>query len=222
MASHSAAQRGIFVTDFDGTLTAVDFFELVRERWPLDPDPWEACLAGRLPHIIAIAQVFAAARGPEANLLQLFDRLGIDPGAGAAFRALREGGWRVVVASAGCDWYIRRVLERLGAEADVHANPGRYDEQRGLLMEPPHGSPFFHPRFGLDKAAVLRHYAGQGLPVAFAGDGTPDLAPALLVPPERRFARAWLADTLAARGEGFQPFSRWPDIAGRLLATSAA
>jgi 2-hydroxy-3-keto-5-methylthiopentenyl-1-phosphate phosphatase len=222
MARTDPAWRGVLVTDFDGTLTSVDFFELVRERWPLVPDPWEACVAGRVPHIIAIAQVFAAARGPESGLLELIDRLGIDPAAGAAFRALRTAGWRVVVASAGCDWYIRKVLERLGVEADVHANPGRYDEHRGLLMEPPHGSPFQHPRFGLDKAAVLRHYAAGGLPMAFAGDGTPDLAPALLVPPERRFARAWLANTLAARGETFQPFARWPEIADRLLATTAA
>jgi len=218
MASHSPNGRGVLVTDFDGTLTAVDFFELVRQRWPLDPDPWEDCLAGRLPHIIAIAQVFAAARGPESGLLDLIDNLGIDPAAGAAFRDLQAAGWRVVVASAGCDWYIRKVLERLGVEAEVYANPGRYDEARGLLMEPPHGSPFQHPRFGLDKSAVLKHCAASGLPVAFAGDGTPDLAPALLVPPHLRFAKAWLAETLAARGEGFRPFTRWPEIAHALLA----
>lgn len=221
MAAPAAAWRGVLVTDFDGTLTSVDFFELVRARWPLKPDPWEACLAGKVPHIVAIAQVLAAARGPESGLVELFDRLGIDPGAGAAFRALRAAGWRVVVASAGCDWYIRKVLERLGAEAEIHANPGRYDEERGLLMQPARGSPFFHPRFGLDKAAVLKHCEADGLPVAFAGDGTPDLAPALLVPPERRFARAWLADTLAARGESFRPFARWPDIAENLLAGPA-
>lgn len=221
MAQLQSSERGVLVTDFDGTLTSVDFFELVRQRWPLDPDPWEACRAGQLPHIVAIAQVFAAARGPEAGLLELIDHLGIDPASGAAFRALQAAGWRVVVASAGCDWYIRKVLERLGVEAEVYANPGRYDEARGLLMEPPHGSPFQHPRFGLDKCAVLQHHAAAGLPVAFAGDGTPDLAPALLVPPHLRFARAWLADTLAARGEGFRPFTRWPDIAQQLLAANA-
>lgn len=219
MAGTDPAWRGVFVTDFDGTLTATDFFELVRKRWPLDPDPWEDCLAGKLPHIVAIAQVFAAARGPESGLIGLIDRLGIDPAAGDAFRALRAGGWRVVIASAGCDWYIRKVVARLGAEAEIYANPGRYDEARGLLMEPPNGSPFLHPRFGLDKSAVVRHFAAGGLPVAFAGDGTPDLAPALMVPPHLRFARAWLADTLASRGEGFRPFARWPDIATYLLET---
>jgi 2-hydroxy-3-keto-5-methylthiopentenyl-1-phosphate phosphatase len=43
--------------------------------------------------------------------------------------------------------------------------------------------------------------------VAFAGDGPPDLEPALRVRPDLRFARG-LAEALRVRGEAFQPFSQ--------------
>ena len=39
---------------------------------------------------------------------------------------------------------------------------------------------------------------------------------ALLVPPQLRFARGWLAGALSERGEGFQPFERWSQIADHL------
>ena len=52
--------------------------------------------------------------------------------------------------------------------------------------------------------------------VAFAGDGRPDLRPALLVPPQLRFARGWLAEALSERGEKFHPFEHWSEIADQL------
>jgi hypothetical protein len=44
---------------------------------------------------------------------------------------------------------------------------------------------------------------------------------ALLVAPERRFVRGWLADELESRGEPFVPFTRWSDIAGCLCGGDA-
>jgi 2-hydroxy-3-keto-5-methylthiopentenyl-1-phosphate phosphatase len=55
--------------------------------------------------------------------------------------------------------------------------------------------------------------------VAFAGDGRPDLAPALLAPPERRFARRTLARLLTERDEAFQSFDNWSDVVDKLLAS---
>ena len=44
----------------------------------------------------------------------------------------------------------------------------------------------------------------------------PDLDPALLVPPQRRFARGWLAEALSERGEGFRRFEQWSQIVDHL------
>ena len=101
--------------------------------------------------------------------------------------------------------------------ATVYSNPGRIENGRGLVLEKLHpSSPYHSPSVGVDKSAVVRHAIQLAEMVAFAGDGPPDLEPALLVRPELRFARGFLADALRGRGEAFQPFSRWSEIAREL------
>jgi 2-hydroxy-3-keto-5-methylthiopentenyl-1-phosphate phosphatase len=69
---------------------------------------------------------------------------------------------------------------------------------------------------GVNKLAIVRDALDRSEKVAFAGDGRPDLAPALLVPPGRRFAKSWLAKKLTELGEGFHPFERWSEVARKL------
>ena len=131
---------------------------------------------------------------------------------------MRQVGWQVIVSSAGCDWYIRRLLARAGVELEIHANPGRFVPGMGLQMEMPVGSPFLSPSLGVDKAEIVRRHLADRATVAFAGDGFPDEEAALLVPGHLRFARNDLADVLARKGEPFQPFGAWSQIARQLLA----
>jgi len=150
--------------------------------------------------------VMAAARG-----------MAVDPHLGAAIARLKAHGWDIVVASAGCDWYITRLLDAAGVSATLYANPGTYDPADGLRMRLPVESPVFSPDTGIDKVAVVRAALTAHACVAFAGDGRPDLPAAMLVPPERRFARGWLADALTTDGIPYHPFENWKQIADILL-----
>ena len=205
----------ILVSDFDSTMTRYDFYDLVRKRWPVPPedDPWKKYLAGTISHFDALAEIFRRIRGTEPELLQLADTMEIDADLALSLAHLREHGWEVAVASAGCSWYINHLLAKAGAEVTVHANPGTFDSAKGLCMTLPENSLFFSPSTGVDKLGIVRDALQRAERVAFAGDGPPDLDSALAVPPEYRFARGWLADDLAQRGEGFHPFDRWADIA---------
>lgn len=207
----------VLVSDFDGTMTRRDFFQLVVERLlpPGMPDDWGEYLAGRLTHFEALRSIFGSVTAGEPALLEAVGRMELDPDLADEVEALRGAGWRVVVASAGSDWYIRRLLAGAGVSLEVHANPGRIEGGR-LVMEPPTGSPFFSPETGVDKSAVVRAAMAEGGPVAFAGDGPPDLAPARLVPGRLRFARGFLAEELARLGEEFRPFERWSEVARAL------
>lgn len=206
------------VTDFDGTLTQRDFFELVRLRWPSAPgdDPWDDYVAGRLTHFEALARIFGRIRTTEGALREMATAMEIDPDAGKAVELLRAQGWEVVVASAGCDWYIRQLLT--GISLEIHANPGRFEAERGLVMEWPEQERFLSQETGVDKLAIVRDAILRSEQVAFAGDGRPDLEPALLVVPQLRFARGWLAEELQRRGEDFRPFQRWSEIAVELIS----
>src|SRR6516164_83593 len=161
----------ILVSDFDGTVTRYDFFERVRKRWPFPPqdDPWEKFVAGEITHFQALAEIFAGIRTTEADLQGLADSAGIDPSFARSVQALQHRGWEIVIASAGCDWYINFLLKKAGVSVSVHANPGVFDPQRGLQMSLPEPSPFFSATKGVNKAAIVQDALKRSDRVAFAG-----------------------------------------------------
>ncbi|MBF0521582.1 MAG: HAD-IB family phosphatase [Candidatus Omnitrophica bacterium] len=208
----------ILVSDFDGTITKYDFYDLVCQEFPeIAGGFWDQYEKGEITHFEALRGIFAGLRTEESRLLQIVDSMQIDPRLSASVTKLANNGWSVVVASAGCDWYIRRLLKESGVSISVHANPGDFSSTEGLKMRLPEDSPFFSPELGVNKVAVVRDALKKSACVAFAGDGRPDLAPALLVPPQRRFAKNWLAKKLQEIGEDFQAFDTWSDVAEKLL-----
>src|SRR3954453_18675198 len=168
----SSGHGGVLVSDFDGTMTRHDFYQLAVESLlpPDTPDYWAEYRSGAVTHFEALRRYFATIRAGEEEVLAVVDRMELAPEVPGAVARLREAGWEVVVTSAGCDWYIRRLLAAAGVEVEVHANPGRFVAGRGLLMELPVDSPFLCSALGIDKAKVVRRYVDGGWAVAFAGD----------------------------------------------------
>ncbi len=210
--------RSLFVSDFDGTMTREDFYQLsIKHLLPPDvPDYWVDYREGRMTHFQALQAYFAEIRADEKTVLEVVERMRLDPKIAPGARALERAGWDLVIASAGCAWYIQILLDEAGVRVPVYANPGRFEENRGLLMEPPPPGPFFSPTLGVDKAGVVRHGLEEGRRVAFAGDGFPDLEAARLVDDSLRFARADLARALADEGLPFRPFTCWSEVAQAL------
>jgi len=222
--SASSSPRRVLVSDFDGTMTRQDFYHLVRERWPVpaDDDPWDWYVAGRCTHFEALAAIFARIRTDETTLLKLLDDMELDPALPSAIQRLQAAGWEIVVASAGCEWYLKRLLQSAGVAIEVHANPGEFSPEAGLKLTLPENSRFFDRNTGIDKVGVVRDALGRTPEVAFAGDGRPDLPAALLVPGARRFARGWLAGELTNRGEAFHALTDWNALADTLLQSPSA
>jgi 2,3-diketo-5-methylthio-1-phosphopentane phosphatase len=230
----------VLITDFDGTMSRHDFYKLAIEFLVPDdtPDYWAQFRAGVITHFEALRSYFASIRKTEEQVLAVVQKMELDPDVRAAVDALRKAGWHVIIASAGCDWYIRRLLASAGVDVEVHSNPGRFEEGRGLLMQMPIGSPYFSMTHGIDKSAIVRRYvdasadedggnpatsghrsalSNRARRVAYAGDGIPDADPARLVPGDFRFARSDLADVLNREHLEFRPFEAWSEIADRLL-----
>jgi len=207
--------RGVLVTDFDGTITRNDFYQIVTETLlpPGGLAPFHDYKAGTITHFEALQRIFAALRVTEVEILAAVAKAEPEPELASWIEKLASIGWKVIVTSAGCQWYIDRILSESNVDLAVHANPGRFDTHHGLLMEMPHGSRFVSEQYGIDKAAVVREMMAQGLQVAYAGDGMSDVAASLAVPDAMRFARDDLARVLTRRGVSFRPFERWGEIA---------
>lgn len=213
--------KRILITDFDGTLCRHDFYQLVvAHLLPATvPNYWQDYLDAKLTHFEVLRHYFAEIRCSEAELASFLSRMELEPELPALLKRLREAGWEVVVASAGCGWYIQKLLEPLEDPPVVHTNPGRFVEGQGLLMSLPYGLQFFSPITGIDKIAITKAAIVQvGAPnVAYAGDGLTDVIPSLLVPESQRFARSDLAAALTSKKQPYRNFERWRDVAEGLL-----
>lgn len=212
------ASSKILITDFDGTLTRRDFYDLAVNRYLRDncPDYWTLYATGRATHFEAMRGYFSHLDCGMRQMEELLDELTAGEGIAAAVAELREDGWEVEVVSNGCAWYIERALERWGVRLRVHACPGEFEPGRGLRMDAPQDSPYFNPSYGLDKAALVRDAQTRYRVVAFAGNGPPDLGAALAAPAEVRFARTWLAQELTRLGQPYRAFDRWTEVATAL------
>ena len=202
-----------FVSDFDGTITDTDVYTLISERYmPKDhPDYFADYRVGRITHFEAMQAFYHYAPSARKALDRLLRDTRPDPLLADCVRRLEDNGWDLIIVSAGSSWYIERILERAGVFATIHSNPGQIEEGRGLVLRLPKESPFFSPQVGIDKAGVVRDAVNRYKKVAFAGDGPPDIEPALLVDPSLRFARRFLAQALERRGEAYQPYRIWSE-----------
>lgn len=219
-ASMTKVADKVLVTDFDGTVTRKDFYSCVVETClsPEDLEPWELYTSGKITHFEALRRIFERIRVPVSGLAQVVEAMEVDPQLSEAVDRLHNAGWDVIVVSNGSSWYVEKLLARAGVSVPVHSNPGTYSPETGLVLELPTDSPYFCEETGVRKGSVIKDMIQRGRKVAFAGDGRPDVEPAMLVPPEHRFAREWLAEFLSEQNEEFQPFDVWSDIANYLVA----
>ncbi len=210
----------ILITDFDGTITKRDFFYCVVEKLLKKEDlaPWDRYTRGEITHFEALRQIFLNIRVDESKIEAIFEYMEIDPGLAEAVKKLEKAGWKIIIVSNGCLWYVDIFLKRAGVNLEVYSNPGHYSRDTGLVMELPTASPFFSPETGISKLAVVEDALRNCGKVFFAGDGRPDISSALLIPAESRFAREWLAEHLESLKEGFHRFERWSEIANYLVS----
>ena len=218
---HKPAHR-ILVSDFDGTMTKFDFFDLARRDLPsaADHDFWQDYVDGKITHFEALAGIFASIRTDWPGIERVLADMELDPALPDAVARLRAAGWEIIVASAGCGWYIHRLLDRADVQLQVYANPGVFAPETGLVLTLPVDSPYYKRETGIDKSAIVRAALARDPETVFAGDGRPDLAPAQLVKTGCRFATGWLAHHLEKQGEPFHPFETWSQIADALLEES--
>lgn len=211
--------RGVLVSDFDGTLGRPEFYKLLRDRLlpPETPDYWSQYAAGELSHFDALKGYFEHAEGGEEALLGVVAEIELPADFPGLLDRLRRADWQVVVVSAGCSWYIDRLLDRAGVSLPVITNPGEVTGGR-LTMHRPVDSEFYTAETGVDKRAVVRTLQQHRAAVAYAGDGSPDVSASQEVPASLRFARRELAEIFEQRGIPFRRFDAWREVAEALAA----
>lgn len=178
-------KKTAFVSDFDGTITPEDFFWYVSKEYLSEQalKPWQLYLEDRETHLNALNRIFGQIRIPQKQFDAFIKQIPYDKAFPEVAALCAERKIPFFICSAGCDYYIDRIIGEDIKKFDIHlvTNHGVYSEQNGLEMLPqPKGSPYYNAEVGISKAAVVQRLKDEGYFVVFAGDGPPDAAPAAL------------------------------------------
>lgn len=198
--------RFLLQLDFDGTVAEGDVStgilrRFVGEAWPRRVETASAALR-QDPHSTALLEAmsggFARLGGDWQAYLQ-YAHANHPVRAGLRELVLTTGrlGLPCHVTSCGFEFYIRDYLRRAGVEQQVAIHAGaRRADGCGLEYTGPGG----HPQLSAFKESWTRHFASLGYRVIYAGDGSSDVAPALLA--DAVFARDSLLSSLPASYNG--------------------
>lgn len=178
-------KRIAIVSDFDGTITAEDFFDAVASRY-LDAqalEPWQRYIKGELSHFDALSQIFSKIRVPASEFDRFIKAIPYDAAFAPTAAFCKEQDIPFYICSAGCDYYINLIIGDIITKNEIGliTNHGVYNPKYGLTMIAPlRSSPYYNAQVGISKAAIIKKLKALGYEVVFAGDGPPDIAPAQL------------------------------------------
>lgn len=173
-------KKTAFITDFDGTITKVDFFQMVTEQLltPAAMRPWDDYVAGRITHIEALNRIFANIHITQTQMDAFISTIEVDRAFYKVLPLLKEKDIPIYVCSAGSAYYIRKRIGKYIKDYNIMllANGGTYSKEEGLKLLPPQqDNPFYSKGTGVSKEALVLALKSNGYFTVYAGDGRPDL-----------------------------------------------
>lgn len=207
--------KTLFISDFDGTATALDFYKIVLNK--IGDEGWrfveEHRKTGKVDYHF-LNKIFGWHTITTQEYKELIDTIELDVHLEALLNYLKTQNIDFKFVSAGFDTYIHDVLHKEGyQDIEVITNPGFFKE--GLMgVTPSLNSPFYSPLFGIDKGKVLRHLKKNCDKLYFAGDSEPDLSAALEA--DVVFAKGELIPFLAEAGKSYIAFETYDEVVEHL------
>ncbi|MCE5285795.1 MAG: MtnX-like HAD-IB family phosphatase [Pelosinus sp.] len=207
----------IFVSDFDGTMTAKDFYHIIMDnylgKWGRELyDSWKR---GEMYDVEFLSAVFKAINRSQEEIDQDILRIEMDEDTADFIEQIKLAGGDFVILSAGAKYYIERCLAfHHITNLQIIANGGIYENKGITLIPPERQNAFYSERYGIDKGLVVQDLKKKYQKVYYAGDSGPDLNAALLA--DVAFAKKELIPLLGAKGIKYIPFTSFKQIAAYL------
>ena len=203
----------VFVSDFDGTLTEKDFYQMIIDDYLGEAGQtlYKEWREGLHDDKDFLDKIYSSINREEAEILEDILRIEWDESATQFIKQIRENGGEFIILSAGTSYYIDRLLKEKGLSViKVCSNPGVYKD-KGIHLQLDKNSPYYSDKYGIDKAKVIEDLKKQYTHVYYAGDSAPDIPPCKIA--DIAFAKGKLQDLLNAEGINFIPVESYKDIA---------
>ena len=203
------------ISDFDGTITADDFFWYTINEYLEESDlkPWHDYIDRKITHFQALSRIFGKIRALEEDFNDFIDRFPVEPKFIDTIELCNKKNIEFYIVSAGCDYYITRILKRIAPKAKYHliTNKSQYHPDFGLKFIM-HDSDYhyYDSNVGVSKPKVVKDLKERGYYCIFAGDGRPDLPAAKLA--DIVFARKTLLDLCKEEGIKTEKFATYEDV----------
>jgi 2,3-diketo-5-methylthio-1-phosphopentane phosphatase len=209
-------------TDFDGTITQLDvtdvlLAQLAHPSWREVEQAWTCGVIGSrecLERQIALVDTSAE------ELDALIDAVPIDPTFAAFHRFTLQRGIPLYVLSEGFDYWIERILKRVGVNGPVRNGTHMFSsalrlEGRRLVPSFPHSAPPCEHGCATCKAALIRRLGKGRHPIIFVGDGLSDRF--AVHEADVVFAKRQLLAYCQEHGKACQPFDTFAEVEQALV-----
>jgi 2,3-diketo-5-methylthio-1-phosphopentane phosphatase len=201
-----------FVSDFDGTLTEKDFYEIITDQYLKEEcrDKFKEWKDKKIKDVEYLGYVFGNIRRTEKEIYQDIMKIKLDPFATEFIRNIRDNGGDFIIVSAGTAYYIDKVLDNNHIkDVKVYTNKGAFKDN-GIHFLLDENDEFYSEIYGIDKMMVVKKLKNQYDKIIYAGDSEPDVKPALLA--DVVFAKSKLVDLLKQEHKEFIEFNDFSDI----------
>ncbi len=207
--------------DFDGTITTRDVGNEVFGRFSggRNQGPIDSYHDGRLSaHDLFLEEAALAGAVSHDELDALIDAQEVDPGFLRFLELCRRQGWEPCILSDGLDYYIDRILGRIGAGAVPRfANhlrlAGADDGRARLVLEFPAGNADCD-RCACCKRNIMLGRTGDDDLIVYVGEGYSDRCPARYA--DLVFAKRSLQTYCRNENISYLPYATFADVRARL------
>ncbi len=208
-------KKWAFVSDFDGTISKKDFYQLVMEKYfPEGQKLFKQWKDGFIKDIEFLAKVFSSINQDEEQIIEEILSIEIDEYVPTFIREVQRHGGNFYVLSAGTDYYIKHILRKHDVEnVVIFSNEGEFRE-KNVFMNIDQNDWKYSERYGIDKSKVIQKLKGKYETVHFIGDSEPDSHPAAFA--DLTFAIGPLQRLLKEKGISFVPVQDFSEVASFL------
>ncbi len=201
----------LFITDFDGTMTAQDFFEQILYRHEHAKVFCETNKNG----FELLKDVLEGANLNQEQFEEEVKHIPLDPNFKEFVDFIKKIGGDVLILSAGAKYYIEKKLKFEGIlDVDVIANVGKFESGRFKFLKID-DEKFYSKEYGVDKKNVVKFYKDKYEKIAYAGDSYVDFEACKLA--DFIFAKRNLVKILNMFNIKFYKFENFKDIKIKII-----